>query len=76
MQRHTIDATHDHSTVFIYDADFGPICSPSHVPHNTLVPVSSKADQVFAQMHIYTYTSANPQVLPLFAQIPTAKGVK
>lgn len=43
MQHHTINATHDHSPILIYDTDFGPICSPSHIPDNTLVPVSSIA---------------------------------
>lgn len=38
MQDHTIDTTHDDGTIFIYDADFGPVSSPPHVPHDALVP--------------------------------------
>lgn len=44
MQDHTIDATHNYGTIFIYDADFGAICSPPHVPHDALVPESNTAD--------------------------------
>ena len=64
VQHHTINAAHDNSPIFIYDADFGPICSPPHVPHNTLVPVSSTAGPLVTrcQSHVHFATCQSCQM--------------